>query len=160
MNRPLGPLSLRVVRVFAEACFDDGTPGLPARLDWLMGDYADFTQSIGTKSRIGFAAAAFAVQWLPLFFVGRPLPMTWLAPETRRRYLEKLEASALTFLITALKLPLSMVYFEHPDVMARTGYDGRPLVELPNDAVNGLPATARKARLAVLPPAPGKAVSR
>jgi hypothetical protein len=158
MDKPIGPFFLRLIRVFAEALFDDGTPGLKERLDWLMAEYADFSRSVGTKTRLGICGAMLVVQLLPLFVVFRPLPMTWLSKETRRRYLEKLEAGPITFLITALKVPLTLIYFEHPEMMARTGYDGRALVEGAED--QALPATARKARLQVLPAGQAKAVAR
>jgi hypothetical protein len=126
VEKPLGPLFLRVVRVFAEALFDegDGVPG--ERLDWITREYGAFSAHVGAKTRLGFMGALVAIQLLPVFFVFVPLPFTWLSRRQRRIYLERLEASSLTFLVTAVKIPLSVRYFEHPAVVASLGYDGRP----------------------------------
>lgn len=151
---PLGSFWLGLARVLAATIFDDGH-GVPAeRLDWLVAEYADFTRAVGAKTRLGFRGALLLLQLLPLFVVGVPLPMTWLSPSRRHRYLEKMEASALfTVLVTATKMPMALIYFEHPEVMATTGYDGRPMRPLPGeDAPGAMPATATKARLSVLPP--------
>lgn len=149
MEKPLGRWFLRVVRVFAGTLFDDGH-GVPAdRLDWVTSEYGEFSARVGAKTRTGFRAAILAVQLLPVLFIGVPLPFTWLPAATRRRYLERLEASQLTFLVTALKIPLSVRYFEHPDVIGTLGYDGRPMVVLPEDAAH--PKLAQKTGVPALP---------
>lgn len=150
--RPIGWLFLSILRALAATAFDDGQ-GVPSeRLDWLMREYREFSRSLGAKTRTAFCLAILALQFLPLFVIGVPLPMTWLPGRLRVKYLEKLEAGPLTAIVTATKVPLTMIYFEHPEVMASTGYDGRPLVLTGEESASGgLPAAARKARLQTLP---------
>lgn len=127
--RPLGWFWLRIVRAISEALFHDGAEAVPSdRLDWLVGEWADFSAHAGMKTRIGFRGALLALELLPLFVVGVPLPMSVLPLKLRTRYLEKVETSNRAFLVTALKAPLSMIYFEHEDVVGRTEYDGTSLL--------------------------------
>lgn len=157
MERPIRGWYLRVVRAFAEVLFDDGTGVPPERLDWVAREYGAFAAHVGAKTRTGFKAAIFAIQFFPVFFVGIPLPMTMLSMAQRRRYLERLERSTWTFLVTAVKIVLCTRYFEHPDVVPTLGFDGRPMLVTPDDAPH--PALARKAGLPVLPSPNRKAAS-
>ncbi|HEX4446749.1 MAG TPA: hypothetical protein VH044_08440 [Polyangiaceae bacterium] len=45
------------------------------------------------RAALGLRAMVWAVTWLPIAFVGVPLPASALAPATRRRYLERWAAS-------------------------------------------------------------------
>ena len=127
--KPLGRFWLRLVRAVAEVLFDDGR-GIPReRMEWLLAEWADLSAHAGAKTRLGFRGALLALELLPLFFVGLPLPMSLLSHGTRMRYLERVETSKLAFFVTALKAPLSMIYFEHEDVVGTTGYDGTSLLE-------------------------------
>ena len=134
MNAPIERPFLRVVRAFAALLFDEGN-GVPAeRLDWIVREYAEFTKFVGSKTRLGFRGAIIAIQLFPLFFVYVPLPFTWLSDRLKHKYVERLEASRWTFLVTALKVPMSIRYFEHPEVARTLGYDARPLRVLADDA--------------------------
>jgi len=134
MNSPIERPFLRVVRAFAALLFDDGG-GVPVeRLDWITREYGEFTRFVGAKTRLGFRAAIVAIQCFPVFFVYVPLPFTWLPDALKHRYIERLESSRWTFLVTALKVPLSIRYFEHPEVARTLGYDARPLRVLEDDA--------------------------
>lgn len=114
-------------RALARALFDAGR-GIPeARLDWMLADVDDFTGRAGAKTRLGFLAALLVLQWSPLFF-GAWGRMSALTPEARDRYLERLDRSALAVLIALPKAVLGLCYYEHPEVVAELGYDGRPLI--------------------------------
>ena len=65
---------------------------------------------------------------MPLFAkrLGR---LSLLAPELQLKALEGLDGSQLAPLLALPKAMLSLVYYEHPDAMAETGYDKRPLIE-------------------------------
>lgn len=125
---PLGRWFLSLARTFATTLFDDGRAIPEDRLDWLIADFADFTAHTGMKTRMGLRGTLFLLQILPLFFIGVPLLMTWLSPAQRLRYLAKVEESRVSFIVTSVKAPLTILYFEHPDVLPRTGYDGESLV--------------------------------
>lgn len=115
-------------RALAVALFDTGA-GIPAtRLDWLLEDVDDFSGRAGAKTRTALVVTLLVLEWLPLLLglFGR---MSRLDPARRLRYLERLDRSELTVLIAIPKAVLGLCYYEHPDVVAELGHDGRPLIE-------------------------------
>lgn len=76
------------------------------------------------QAAIGLRLVIWAVTWLPVVFVGIPLPANRLSPRTRRRYLERW-GSSHAYLIREgfylLKAIALMGWGGHPDVRARLG---------------------------------------
>jgi hypothetical protein len=93
------------------------------------------------RASLALRAVVWAVTWLPLCFVGVPLPASALAPATRRRYLEKWATSRRYevregfYLFKAIAL---MGWGAHEEVRARLGVG--PLA-VPGPTVSGTYAT-------------------
>jgi hypothetical protein len=70
----------------------------------------------------GLRAAIWAILWLPILFVGRPLPVDALAPATRAKYLLRWSDSHLYLVREAFYLVKAIALFgwgAHPIVRAR-----------------------------------------
>jgi hypothetical protein len=68
----------------------------------------------------------FALEWLPLFVIGRASRMSRLPLPLRIAYLEALETSKFGWfplLLVAFKVPLSFPAFEVGDELHETGFD-------------------------------------
>ena len=79
---------------------------------------------------LGLRAAIWAILWLPIVFVGRPLPVDALAPETRAKYLLRWSDSHVYLVREAFYLVKAIALFgwgAHPVVRARFAM---PLVSL------------------------------
>jgi hypothetical protein len=112
----------------ALALFDRG-PGIPAdRLEWALRDIESFLEHAGPRTSFLFGLAVTALEWLPLVFIGRPSRMSRLQADLRLRYLQAVDRSALAGALLLPKAILSLVYFEHPDAVRETGYDGTCLI--------------------------------
>ncbi len=76
------------------------------------------------QAALGLRAVAWAITWLPLLFVGVPLPVDALTPATRARYLSRWAGSRLYlvregfYLLKAIAL---MGWGAQPQVRSRLG---------------------------------------
>ena len=116
--------SLKIARSIAETLFDPGTgTRIPsARLDWMASELADYTRLAGARTSNGLGLIMLGLQLLPLLVLGKPSRFTSLGFDDRHRFLVKVEKSRLLApLLSALKIILSLVYFEHPDVLREAG---------------------------------------
>jgi hypothetical protein len=111
----------------------------------MLEDAADFLYRAGKKTRYLFLVALFLLEWLAPLYSGRLARMSGLPFEVRVRALERLDATPFSLVLALPKAVLCMIYYEHPDALAETGYDGRPLVTT--------------GRLAPFNPVSGKALS-
>lgn len=112
------------VRAFASGMFDTGD-GIPAdRLDWLQEDVEAFLAHAGPRTTFLFTLVMVLLEWAPPFVLGRPRRFSKLTPKERLRFLERVDASRLAALIAAPKAVLSLCYYEHPEALRETGYDG------------------------------------
>ncbi|MBI2374243.1 MAG: hypothetical protein HYV07_09600 [Deltaproteobacteria bacterium] len=126
LPEPLAPAAIAL----ASALFDPGS-GIPAgRLDWTLEEVDQLSIASGLKTRTLFFVTLFLVENLTFLF-GHPAKLSDLEPAARLEYLRRLDASSLAALLALPKALLALVYFEHPDALAETGYDGRPLIERP-----------------------------
>ncbi|HEY5240715.1 MAG TPA: hypothetical protein VIJ22_04580 [Polyangiaceae bacterium] len=76
------------------------------------------------RAALGLRLVTWAVTWLPLFFVGIPLPAHLLSSEARLRYVERWSHARFYFLregFYLLKAIALMGWGAHPDVRARLG---------------------------------------
>ncbi len=119
-------------RALALGLFDRGDGISDARLDWLEADVAAFLAAAGPKTSFLFGLVLTAIELLPPWFGAGPSRFSRLAPANRLAFLERLDASRLAVLIALPKAVLSLCYYEHPDALRETGYDGGCMVgELP-----------------------------
>jgi hypothetical protein len=73
---------------------------------------------------LGLRAVTWAVTWLPLFFVGIPLPASMLSRATRLRYVNRWASARLYFVregFYLLKAIALMGWGAHPAVRERLG---------------------------------------
>lgn len=118
-----------VARAVMAALFDDGAEGVPKeRLDWALVELRSYVARVGLQTRLAFRAAFWVVQLSPLFLRGKLRRFVRLPVADRVELLLKLERSRLGLVVVLLKTICSMLYFEHPDALARTGYDGQGLL--------------------------------
>ncbi|MBS2031611.1 MAG: hypothetical protein JST54_27190 [Deltaproteobacteria bacterium] len=130
----LSPATLRVARSVARTLFDPGTgtPVPDARLDWTTTELADYATKAGPRTSNGLRLIFLGLQLLPLFVIGKFARFTSLGFEDQLRYLRKVELSRLLApLLATAKIVLSIVYFEHPDVLAEAGV--HPTCMLPSN---------------------------
>jgi hypothetical protein len=126
VEAPLGAL--------ARGLYDRGEGVPEERLEWAVRDLASFLAHAGPRTTFLLALTTLAVEWLPIFFIGRFARLSRLPPDARARYLEKLDASRLSIALVLPKALLGLVYYEHPDAVRETGYDGQCMLgELPKD---------------------------
>lgn len=122
----------RVIRHLAQALYDDGAaPGVDARLDWLVGEVDDFVGRAGWVTRLSLHLALFALEALPALLGFGPRRLTSLSREASVRYLARLErdhADGVGVALVSWKSVLTVLYFEHPDALAETNYDGACLL--------------------------------
>jgi hypothetical protein len=131
----------RVLRAVAETVFWDGTrPVPPGRLDTLMADFDDYVRTVAGATRAVLGLSMLVLQLSPLLVLRRPRRLTSLPVERRLVCLQRLDRSrfaVLSLLLGVAKIMLAMLYFEQPEVLAETGYDGSCLVGSSTSA--GLP---------------------
>lgn len=132
----LSKRSFRVLREIARTLFDAGDGVREARLDWAISELRDVLGRVGSVTRFALRLSIAFLQLTPIFVLGRPARFTRLRPAERLLFLSRVEGSFFNILFVAVKLYLCMVYFEHPDAIRETGYDGdavigpRPAVEV------------------------------
>lgn len=123
--RTLSARQLVIFRaVAATIVAEPGAPVPPDRLDFTVSELRLYAASMGRQTRLAFGLALLVVQLAPLFLIGRLSRFTNLADAGRLRCLERLETSPLGLLLVLLKTMVCFVYYEHPDALASTGYDG------------------------------------
>ncbi len=120
------------MRALAKGLFDTGA-GIPEqRLDWMLQDADAFLSAAGPKTGTLFASVMVALESMPVLLGEGPRRFSKLSPQAQARCLERLERSRLSMLIALPKAVLGLVYYEHPDASAETGYDGDCMLgELP-----------------------------
>jgi hypothetical protein len=83
-----------------------------------------YLRRVPFQAAIGLRAVVWAITWLPLFFVGLPLPAHRLPPGARARYIERWAGSRIYFLregFYLLKAIALMGWGVHPRVRERLG---------------------------------------
>lgn len=121
---------LRIARSLAATLFDDGTgTGVPSeRLDFAMVELSGYAARVGRLTRAALSFAFTVLQFAPFLLFGVFRKFTSGSTELRQRCLGKLERTRFGLVLVLLKTVLSMVYFEHPDALASTGYDAEGLL--------------------------------
>lgn len=115
----------RALATIAEAVFadDDGAPE-SRRIHWVVEQTRQYAEDVGGKATLAFRVGLFATNWIAPILVGSLPPMRRLSLAGRVRALERYEASPLGLSLFAVKLFLSISWFEHPDVADEVGFDG------------------------------------
>lgn len=122
-------MNTSAARLVAEALFLDetGTPPSKEELDWVEAELADFTRAAGGWARFLLSSCLWVVRALVPLFARAPAGLAGLALEPRRRALERMEESAMSLPLLAIKAVICLVYYEHPAAAARVGFDGKCL---------------------------------
>jgi hypothetical protein len=99
--------------------------GEPAEVGEAVAAFLDaYLRRVPFQAALGLRVAIWAISWLPLFFVGVPLPADRLSHATRMRYVQRWASARVYFvregfyLVKAIAL---MGWGAHPDVRARLG---------------------------------------
>ncbi len=128
---PFGVGTAKVLLKLAEALLADESAGelTPAPETTCQRGVAWLEHSLCRASstlRRGFPLLVFALEWLPLFVMGRFSRASRLSLADRVAYLEALEESRhgwLCMLLVAVKVPMSIAIFEEGDELRSTGFD-------------------------------------
>ncbi len=116
----LGPAAQRRLAVVLSDVFAE-----PRDVSLAVADFLDsYLRRVPFQAAIGLRAAIWAITWLPVVFVGVPLPADRLSPSTREKYLERWAHSKLYLLREAfylLKAISLMGWGAHPAVRERMG---------------------------------------
>lgn len=132
----LSDRTLRIARAVAATLFEPGGGKAipPERLEWMSAELRDYARCAGPRTSNGVSAIFLALQLLPLFVIGKLSRFTALAPADRTRYLERVEHSRLLApLLATSKIVLSLIYFEHPDVLREAGVNHACLLPAAGD---------------------------
>ncbi len=118
----------------ARGLYDRGQGVPEARAEWAVNDLASFVQHAGRRTAFLLALTTLVVEWCPLLFIGAFSRMSRLSSDGLARYLERFDRSRLSIVLILPKALLSLVYYEHPEAIRETGYDGQCLLgELPKN---------------------------
>ena len=109
----------------AEALFatEEGPPPRE-RLQWVASDVDDLLLHAGTRSRLVFRLSLLAVCVLAPLLALRLRPLRAMSLGDRSEALDRLERSALSLPLLAVKILLCLVHYEHPDAAREVGFDG------------------------------------
>jgi hypothetical protein len=83
-----------------------------------------YLRQVPLQAALGLRVVVWAITWLPILFVGVPLPAHMLSKEMRLRYVQRWSTSRVYFLregFYLLKAIALMGWGDHPDVRARLG---------------------------------------
>jgi hypothetical protein len=120
-----------VLRSIAEATFFGAAGPPPAeRLAWLIEEADDFLERAGTRTRLLIRLSLWLVSWLSPWAIFRLGPLRRLELDERVAALARLERSALSAPLLAVKALLSLLYYEHPDASREVGFDGQCLTQV------------------------------
>jgi len=116
----LGPSAQRRIAVVLADVF-----GEPAGVATAIAAFLDaYLRRVPLRAAIGLRAVVWGITWLPVAFVGVPLPASSLSPATRSRYLERWAGSKSYFLregFFLLKAIALMGWGAHDTVRVRLG---------------------------------------
>jgi hypothetical protein len=116
----LGPDAQRRIAVVLADVF-----GEPIEVANDIASFLDtYLKSVPSRAAMGLSAVVWAITWLPILFVGVPLPANALSRATRARYLERWAHSRVYLLregFYLLKAIALMGWGAHETVRARLG---------------------------------------
>lgn len=123
-----GPRFVGGLCAVAEAVFST-TEGPPPgeRLTWLKDELEDFLARAGSQTRLILRLALLAITIVAPLLILRLPTLGRLAVHDRVRALARMEDSALSAPVLAVKALLCILYYEHPDAQAEVGFDGECL---------------------------------
>lgn len=122
-SSPRAPRRFAVLRAVLQALFDPG-PQAQASIAPTIAEIRAYLARAGLQTRLAFRAALLAVQFSPLLTLGALRRFVGLDAADRARCLARLERSRLGLAVVLLKTVLCLHWFDRPEVLARTGYDG------------------------------------
>lgn len=111
----------RVLREIARAMFDDGGGVPDERLDFMERELRLLFSCVGALTRLALRISVAVLQMAPLLVIGRPHRYTALAPAERVHFLRKFERGFFAILFVAVRMYVTMAYFEHPQGSLEAG---------------------------------------
>lgn len=140
----LSPRRLAVTRAVLCTMVDHGAGSLTEeRVAFTLRELRAYLDRAGLQTRVAFRGALLVVQLSPLLLLRRVRRFVHQSPDARARCLARLERSRLGLVVVLLKTTLCLHWYEHPEVLARTGYDGEGLLA-PAFAEGAAPPVARR----------------
>jgi hypothetical protein len=116
----LGPAAQRRLAVVLADIFAE-----PEDVSLAVAAFLDgYIRRVPFQAAIGLRAVIWAITWLPVAFVGIPLPVNLLSPQARARYIDRWASSKLYFLregFYLLKAIALMGWGAQPRVRERLG---------------------------------------
>jgi hypothetical protein len=116
----LGPAAQRRLAVVLADIFAE-----PEDVSLAVAAFLDgYIRRVPFQAAIGLRAVIWAITWLPVAFVGIPLPVNLLSPQARARYIDRWASSKLYFLregFYLLKAIALMGWGAQPSVRERLG---------------------------------------
>lgn len=116
---------VRDLAAVAEVLFADdvGAPDL-TRVRWVCDQTRQYAASVGGKATFAFRLGLGATTWIAPLMVAKVPPLRRLSFTDRVRALERYERSPLGLSVFAVKVFLSISWFEHPEVAREVNFDG------------------------------------
>lgn len=115
--------------------FDRGQGVPETRIDWMIEEVESFLEHAGSRTAWIFLFALAVLELFPLLLLGEFARMSRLSPLRRAEYLERFDRSRLAIVLALPKALLAIVYYEHPDAVRETGYDGGCMIGKMPEAV-------------------------
>lgn len=127
--KTLSARQIILARSIASALFDDGAAGVPEdRLAHVARELRAHFLRMGHQTRLAFRASLWMVQLSPILWRVRLRRFVGLSLPDRIRFLTWLETSRFGLVLVLLKTVFGTLYFEHPDALAHSSYDGQGLL--------------------------------
>jgi len=138
----LPPWAARATRAIAEAVFahalrdgdgdgdgDGDVEAPPAdRVEWVCREVDDFLARVSFRTYVIVLASLVTLVVLAPLMIRRFSGLAAMTLPDRIRALERVERSALSPALLAVKALLSVHYYEHPDAAREVGFDGACMI--------------------------------
>ena len=106
--------------------FDDGCGVAEERLDFMERELRGLFASVGAATRLLLRVSLAVLQFAPLFVLGLPRRFTALSQARRVLFLQRFERGLLAILFIAVRIYVSLAYFEHPQGSLEAGIEALP----------------------------------
>lgn len=124
----LNERSRKIMKLAAMALFDDGSsPPSPEQLSWFIREFDDTLAASGGPSALILRLVPWILEISPWLTLSDLRLFTQLAHDQRLQCLQRLEDSPvapLSLVFFLAKTLMCTIYFEHPDALVKTGFDG------------------------------------
>lgn len=124
------PKQIAAAMAVAEAVFSgEGGSLPPERLEWLGRELDDFLERIGPEARTSYLAALRGLSVVGPLLMRSATPLRSMPLAKRAEALSRVEGSAFSGALLAVKAMLCIIYYEHPDAADSIGFDRKCMHE-------------------------------